>query len=206
MIEYQHINILVVSLILSALFSGIEIAFMSANKLHIELQNKQGTLSGKILSKFVKRPARFIGTTLVGNNLALVVYGIFMANLLEPALAQNLPDLLNSQPVIFALQTVIATIIVLVTAEFTPKSIFLLNPDRLLSIFAIPMLDNGQLTKALVHDPPTQRNACHPSPACRLRPDDVKYETSLDGKHFRGRSHNERIRWNHDLRILVGIR
>ena len=140
MIEYQQINILVVSLVLSALFSGIEIAFISANRLHIELQSKQGTLSGKILSKFVKSPARFIGTTLVGNNLALVVYGIFMANLLGPLLSRNLPDLVNNQPVIFILQTILATVIVLVTAEFTPKSFFLLNPDRLLSFFALPML------------------------------------------------------------------
>ncbi len=139
MIENQ-VAILVISLVLSALFSGIEIAFISANKLHMQLQSKQGTLSGRILSKFMKSPARFIGTTLVGNNLALVVYGIFMANLFEPILTQNLPGLINSQPVIFVLQTLIATIIILVTAEFTPKSFFLLNPDRLISIFALPML------------------------------------------------------------------
>jgi len=134
------IIILLISLLFSALFSGMEIAFISANKLHIELQSKQGVISGKILSRFLNKSSSFIGTTLVGNNLALVVYGIFMANILEPVISAALPPLIHSDFTILIIQTIIATLIVLVTAEFTPKSIFLLNPDRMLSLFAIPML------------------------------------------------------------------
>ena len=132
--------IIFISLFFSALFSGMEIAFISANKLHIELQSKQGVLSGKILSRFLNKSSSFIGTTLVGNNLALVVYGIFMANILEPIISAGLPPLIHSDLTILIIQTIIATLIVLVTAEFTPKSIFLINPDRMLSVFAIPML------------------------------------------------------------------
>ena len=132
--------IIFISLFFSALFSGMEIAFISANKLHIELQSKQGVLSGKILSQFLNKSSSFIGTTLVGNNLALVVYGIFMANILEPIISAGLPPFIHSDLTILIIQTIIATLIVLVTAEFTPKSIFLINPDRMLSVFAIPML------------------------------------------------------------------
>jgi len=139
-IEYNQLIIIFISLFFSALFSGMEIAFISANKLHIELQSKQGVLSGKILSRFLNKSSSFIGTTLVGNNLALVVYGIFMANILEPIISAGLPPLIHSDLTILIIQTIIATLIVLVTAEFTPKSIFLINPDRMLSVFAIPML------------------------------------------------------------------
>ncbi|MCZ6694178.1 MAG: hemolysin family protein [Bacteroidetes bacterium] len=138
--EYNQLIIIFISLFFSALFSGMEIAFISANKLHIELQSKQGVLSGKILSRFLNKSSSFIGTTLVGNNLALVVYGIFMANILEPIISAGLPPLIHSDLTILIIQTIIATLIVLVTAEFTPKSIFLINPDRMLSVFAIPML------------------------------------------------------------------
>ena len=138
--EYNQVIIILISLLFSALFSGMEIAFISANKLHIELQSKQGVISGKILSRFLNKSSSFIGTTLVGNNLALVVYGIFMANILEPVISAALPPLIHSDFTILIIQTIIATLIVLVTAEFTPKSIFLLNPDRMLSLFAIPML------------------------------------------------------------------
>jgi len=138
--EAYEIYILIASLLFSALFSGIEIAFVSANKLHIELQREQGVISGKILSRFAQKPSKFIGTTLVGNNLALVVYGIFMAKILEPVIFSVLPPLLQSDLTVFIIQTILATLVVLITAEFTPKSIFLLNPDRLLSFFAIPML------------------------------------------------------------------
>jgi putative hemolysin len=133
--EYQ-ITIIVICLIFSALFSGLEIAFVSADKLQIELQGKRGQVSGIILSKFINEPSSFISTTLVGNNIALVVYGIFMANLMEPIISNLLPVFLDSDATVLVLQTVLATVIVLFTAEFTPKSIFLLNPNWLLTIFA----------------------------------------------------------------------
>jgi putative hemolysin len=138
--EYSQVIVIIICLVLSAFFSGVEIAFVSSNKLQIELQKKQGYISGKILGKFLQRPSRFLGATLIGNNLALVVYGIFMANLLEPFLAQALPGILANEFSVLILQTIVATLIVLITAEFIPKSLFMLNPNRLLAFFALPML------------------------------------------------------------------
>jgi len=126
------------SLFFSAYFSGMEIAFISANKLHIEVLGKQGSFTGRILAGFVRKPALFLGTTLVGNNVALVLYGIYMAKLMEPVLLGFLPA--DEQTLLLISQTLISTIVVLVTAEFLPKSIFLLNPDRMLSALAFPML------------------------------------------------------------------
>ena len=81
--ETTYLIYVIITLLFSAFFSGIEIAYISANKLQIELQSKQGALSGKVLSSFIKRPGQFIGTTLMGNTISLVLYGIFMAYLLE---------------------------------------------------------------------------------------------------------------------------
>lgn len=139
MIEPTYLIIIVVSLILSAFFSGVEIAFISSDKLSIELKKNQGRMAGKILSGFVKQPSWFISMTLIGNNITLVVYGIFMAYVLEPLIIHALPEIINTNFMVFSIQTIAATLIVLVTAEFMPKSLFLLNPDRMLSIFAIPL-------------------------------------------------------------------
>jgi CBS domain containing-hemolysin-like protein len=128
-----------VSLLFSAFFSGTEIAFISSNKLHIELQSKQGIISGKILSKFLEKPSSFIGTMLIGNTISLVVYGIYMAKMIEPLLISNLPLFFQNDVFILLAQTFISTIFVLFIAEFTPKSIFLLNPNGLLSFFALPL-------------------------------------------------------------------
>ena len=127
------------TLLLSAFFSGMEIAFVSADKLHIELQAKKGSGSSKLLSRFMNNPSRFIGTTLIGNTIALVVYGVFMAKLLDPVLNTYLPDFLNNQTGILICQTVISTLLVLLTAEFLPKSIFMINPNWLLNVLAYPM-------------------------------------------------------------------
>ncbi len=137
--NYSNLYIILISLLLSAFFSGMEIAFIKADKLEIELRNKQGTIAGKIFSHFSHRPSWFISTILIGNNISLVVYGIFMTILLEPYLVQLLPDYMNSNITILMLQTIIATLIVLLTAEFLPKSLFLLNPNGMLSFFAIPI-------------------------------------------------------------------
>src|SRR6185369_13631887 len=85
------------SLVFSFFFSGIEIAFLSANRLQIELQGKQGIWSGKIMAHFMQNPSRFIGTTLIGNTLALVIFGNNMALLFEPILAAFLPESLNHE-------------------------------------------------------------------------------------------------------------
>ena len=131
--------IVLISLIFSAFFSGVEIAFVSADKLHIELRSEEGYVPDRILSKFLKKPSWFITTTLIGNNVSLVVYGIFMAYLLEPVIEGLLPASLSGEFTVFFIQTIIATLVVLITAEFIPKSIFLLNPNRLISFFAIPI-------------------------------------------------------------------
>lgn len=144
--EYQYLVYVLITLLFSALFSGLEIAFVSANKLQIELQNKQGEFTGRVLARFVKNPGQFIGTTLMGNTVSLVVYGIFMAYLLEPSIEHYLQFLpggfkgLDNQATVMIIQTIVSTIIVLITAEFIPKSIFMLNPNSLLSFFAVPFL------------------------------------------------------------------
>lgn len=132
--EYPLVFI-VISLLFSAFFSGIEIAFVSANKLKIELDNQQGTIHGKILSKFSKTPEKFIAAMLLGNNTALVIYGIFMALILEPTIQKFIADPF----IILILQTLISTLIVLFTAEFLPKVIFIINPNNTLKILAIPV-------------------------------------------------------------------
>jgi putative hemolysin len=136
--ESSYFLFVIITLVFSAFFSGMEIAFVSANKLQIELQNKQGLLSGKILSKFMQKPGEFIGTTLIGNTIALVVYGIFMTNLLEPMIRGWLPQDVDNQASVLVIQTVISTIIVLITAEFLPKSIFILDPNRMLAAMSVP--------------------------------------------------------------------
>lgn len=128
----------ILTLVFSAFFSGMEIAFISSNKLQIELQNKQGDMTGRVLSVFVQRPGQFIGTTLMGNTISLVLYGIFMAYLMEDPLKSLLPEGFNNDAVVLFAQTLISTIVVLVTAEFLPKSLFMLNPNSMLNFFALP--------------------------------------------------------------------
>jgi|UniRef100_UPI0040471A95 putative hemolysin len=129
-----------ITLVFSAFFSGIEIAYISANKLQIELQKKQGLWTGKIVSKFINKPGQFIGTTLIGNTIMLVLYGIFMAFLLDAPLRRLLPEPLVNEAVILFAQTILSTLLVLITGEFLPKSIFLLDPNRMLNFFALPFL------------------------------------------------------------------
>lgn len=125
---------IIISLIFSAYFSGMEIAFVSADRLHIELQKEKGGISGRVLANLIANPSSFIGTTLVGNTVALVLYGKLMTNLLDPIL-RNYTD----NPILVLIcQTIISTIAVLATAEFLPKSTFLINPNRMLSFFAVP--------------------------------------------------------------------
>jgi putative hemolysin len=136
----DEIPIILSSILLSAFFSGIEIAYISANKFRIELANKQGSLNGRILSYFVKQPSQFIGTLLIGNNICLVVYGIFMAHLLTPGLINIIPAQFLSEASLLLFQTIISTFIILITAEFLPKVLFRINPNKTLNFFAIPAL------------------------------------------------------------------
>lgn len=137
--ELFSIIAIVVSLILSAFFSGTEIAFVSANRLHIELQKRRAGFSGRILAHFVKNSSHFIATLLVGNTITLVVYGIFMANILDPMISDILPNALQSKVNVLIIQTILSTLLVLITAEFLPKSLFLISPNRVLSILSVPI-------------------------------------------------------------------
>lgn len=121
-------------LLASAFFAGLEIAFLTSNKLRIELERNQGYLPARILSYFVKQPSKFIATTLVGNNVALVVYGIFMASLLEPFFHR----LIHSEFLVLLVQVIVSTVFVVITAEFLPKALFRINPNQALNLLAFP--------------------------------------------------------------------
>ncbi len=141
------ILLIVLTLLLSALFSGIEIAFLSANRLKIELSFQRGTLSGKILNDYIKNPSKFIVTTLLGNNIALIAFGILTASLLEPFFEQYI----DSKFLVLLIQTVISTTIVLFLGEFIPKVLFKVFADTILPITALPFkIIDWILTPAVV--------------------------------------------------------
>jgi len=136
------ILIIVISLILSAFFSGMEIAYVSSNKIHIEIEKKQNDLIAKVLTKLTQKPSKFIATMLVGNNLALVVYAYYMGGILQSWIegANFGYPWLTDFFVEFSLltQTLISTLLVLITAEFLPKVFFQIYANSLLKIFAVP--------------------------------------------------------------------
>tara|TARA_Y100000385_G_C13108100_1_gene649716 strand:- start:5260 stop:6519 length:1260 start_codon:yes stop_codon:yes gene_type:complete len=132
--DTEHLLIILLSLMLSAFFSGMEIAFVASNKLHLELMKKRGGINARILTPFLKNPTRFIATMLVGNNIALVLYGITMAKVLGPIIIQ----FSHSEIVGLLIQTICSASIVLVTAEFLPKVFFAMNANRFIRLFAFP--------------------------------------------------------------------
>jgi putative hemolysin len=132
-------TLIIVTLLLSALFSGMEIAFISSNKLKIELDKNKGLVSARLISAFVKKPSHFISALLVGNNIALVMYGVAMANKLDPFLSYNLPPTINNEISVFLLQTIISTLLILIIAEFLPKILFRINSNAIVKFFAIPL-------------------------------------------------------------------
>lgn len=125
---------IIITLILSAFFSGMEIAFVSSNKLRFELEKKQRNLTSAILSIFYSHPQQFISAMLVGNNIVLVVYGLIMADFLSPLFFFT-----ENQILITLLQTIVATVIVLITGEFLPKTFFRTNPNLWLRVFSLPL-------------------------------------------------------------------
>ena len=129
---------ILISLVFSFFFSGIEIAFLSANRLQIELKAKKGVTWATIMSRFIKKPSGFIGTTLIGNTLALVLFGIYTTEMFEPMLKETLPASLNNELSVLLIQTFGSTMVILFTAEFLPKSLFLINPNLMLAALAVP--------------------------------------------------------------------
>ncbi|MDP3461699.1 MAG: hemolysin family protein [Bacteroidales bacterium] len=126
------------SLLMSGFFSGMEIAFVTSNRLRIELDLKKRTFSSRLLNVFFQNPSRFIGALLLGNNISLVIYGIAMASALEPWLRDMLPVFLVTDIYILLIQTLISTLLILIVAEFLPKIFFRINPNAMLSAFAFP--------------------------------------------------------------------
>ena len=129
-----ELTIISISIILSAFFSGMEIAFISANKLHIELEKKRKGFIASILNKITQKPSKFITTMLVGNNISLVIYSYFMGRFL----VKILPLETFNEFSILLVQTIISTITILITAEFLPKAIFRIYANEVLKIFALP--------------------------------------------------------------------
>lgn len=125
---------LLISMAFSAFFSGMEIAFVSSSKLRFEME-KGNDMTTRILSVFYHNPNNFISTMLVGNNIALVIYGIFMAQIIQDHL---LAGIISNEASLVIIQTIISTLIILVTGEFLPKMLFKINPNVTLRLFAIP--------------------------------------------------------------------
>ena len=135
--------IIVLSLIFSAFFSGMEIAFVSTNKIHIEIEKKQRGFLSLLLTKITAKPSKFIATMLIGNNIALVVYGLYMGDVLVAWFTKHLPTdstlvyyLFNELSLLT--QTIISTLVILISAEFLPKVFFQIYANSLLKLLALP--------------------------------------------------------------------
>ena len=135
--------IIVLSLIFSAFFSGMEIAFVSSNKIHIEIEKKQRGFLSLLLTKITAKPSKFIATMLIGNNIALVVYGLYMGDVLVAWFTKHLPTdstlvyyLFNELSLLT--QTIISTLVILISAEFLPKVFFQIYANSLLKLLALP--------------------------------------------------------------------
>ena len=132
-IDWSLIVWLLVSMLFSAFFSGMEIAFVSSNRLLAEMDREKNGLSQKAISYFYQHPSNFVSTMLVGNNIALVIYGILFARIFDTTLFAPLSDGIR-----VTADTLLSTFIVLFTGEFLPKTIFKNNPNTLLTVFAVP--------------------------------------------------------------------
>lgn len=131
-----NVIVIIITLLCSAFFSGMEIAFIASNRLKVELDIAKGTFNGKLLGLFYNKESTFIAMLLLGNNIALVVFGISAAKLLDPMI---LSWGITGTGVTLLIQTVLSTMLVLITAEFLPKAVVQLNPNFFLSLAAFPM-------------------------------------------------------------------
>jgi putative hemolysin len=143
--------IIILTIAFSAFFSGMEIAFLTSNKLKIELEKGRGLMSARILSGFYRMPSQLIGALLIGNNIALVIYGIAMSNVIEPVLDSAIPANFHSEILILLLQTIVATLVILIVGEFLPKALFRINPNRMMSLFSVPLWISYYLLYPLVY-------------------------------------------------------
>jgi len=130
------IVVIILAIIFSAFFSGMEIAFVASNKLRIELDKKQGAFGSQFIQFFTGNPGQYIATMLIGNNIALVIYGLFFSRLLTPLLT----PLIGSDLAVLILNTIISTAVILLMAEFLPKTIFIISPNFFLKILSIPAM------------------------------------------------------------------
>lgn len=137
--DITHLLLYIIGcILLIGFFAGTEIAFISANKLNIELRKKQGKFSGRILARFMENPSEFIGTSLVGVNVVLVVYGILTERATERLFA--IAGIELSEYTKLGIDTLLATIVILIFAEFLPKAIFRAKAETVLTLFSVPML------------------------------------------------------------------
>lgn len=127
------------ALVMAGFFSAIEMAYVSVNRLYFELHSKQGPLGEKLVSKFLKNPILFIGTTLTGNTLFLVLYAVLGVTFLNPLLMAILPDNYDNAAALILLQTFILTLLFLPVADYLPKSLALIHPDAFLERLAVPI-------------------------------------------------------------------
>ena len=125
----------IISLIFSALFSGVEIAYISSDRVRVELDRNNGGLIARMIDRFYSNEDLFISTILVGNNIVLVIYGMGAAYLLEPWLDSNL----HNQALVLLCSTLISTGVILLTGEFIPKTVFRINPNASFKVFALPI-------------------------------------------------------------------
>lgn len=138
----SEVLIIILSLLFSAFFSGMEIAFVSANKIHIEIEKKQNSFLALVLSRLTRKPSKFIATMLVGNNISLVIYGFFMGDLLMHWMGSM--ELQSTfwrylvEDLSLLTQTVVSTLVILLTSEFLPKVFFQIYSNSLLKFFAVP--------------------------------------------------------------------
>ncbi|MCX6333263.1 MAG: hemolysin family protein [Bacteroidia bacterium] len=130
------IVVILLSMLCCAFFSGMEIAFVASNKLRIELDRKQGIFGSGIIKVFTNNPGQYIATMLIGNNVALVIYGLFFSDLLSPALTPRI----GSDVLVLIINTVISTAILLLFSEFLPKTVFVISPNFFLKALSIPTL------------------------------------------------------------------
>ena len=142
------IILLIVVILFSALFSGLEIAFVASNKLLMGIDMNNRTITSFAIDKFYSNSKNFVSSLLVGNNIVLVIYGILMAKLLNATILSGITD---STGVRLFLETLISTIIISLTGEFVPKAIFRINPNGALKRFALICLFKGRRTLLLCH-------------------------------------------------------